>query len=363
MTRISAAAAAALIVTTTTVSAGGLDRSGQPIAALFESGNYAEIGFGLVQPSVSGTFTHPLAGELGSGNMAEDYSQLTFALKMDLNDRLSLALILDQPYGANIDYADTDTGYPLAGTYADLRSQALTALLRYRISDRFSVHGGIRSVGMDADLQVSSPGGVYAARFESDRALGYVVGAAYEIPDIALRAALTYSSATDFSNPTTILVAPGVWAPVADTEFTMPQQIALDFQTGIAANTLLMAQIRWVDWTETEISPALYPANPLVSYEEDRVTYTVGVGRRFSDAFSGAISVSYEEDQGLFVSNLSPTDGLVSIQIGGSYTVDNVELSGGVRYIMLGDATTDGIGAEFADNSGLAIGLSVGYHF
>ena len=43
--------------------------------------------------------------------------------------------------------------------------------------------------------------------------------------------------------------------------------------------------------------------------------------------------------------------------------MNNVELSGGIRYIMVGDATTETIGAEFADNSGLAIGMSVGYHF
>ena len=361
MTRISAAAAAALFLTTTALSAGGLDRSGQPISALFETGSYAELGFGLVQPSVSGTFTHPLAGELASGSVANDYSQLTFALKMDLNEQLSLALILDQPYGAAVEYSQA--GYPLNGTFADLRSQALTALLRYKINDRFSVHGGVRSVGMEADLQVSSPAGTYAAEFDNDRAIGYIVGAAYEIPDIALRVALTYSSETEFSNPTSVMGATGAWAPVANTEFVMPQQIALDFQTGIAANTLLMGQIRWVEWTATEISPQGYPGNPLVSYSDDRITYTVGIGRKFSDSFSGAISVSYEEDQGNLVSNLSPTDGSLSIQIGGSYTMNNVELSGGIRYIMVGDATTETIGAEFADNSGLAIGMSVGYHF
>ncbi len=363
MTRISAAAAAALLLTTTALSAGGLDRSGQPIGALFETGNYAELGFGMVQPSVSGTFTHPVAGDFSSGNVADDYTQLTFALKMDLNEQLSLALILDQPYGAAVNYGNTDPGYPLAGTFADLRSQALTALLRYKISDRFSIHGGIRSVGMEAELQVSSPAGTYAAEFENARAVGYIAGAAYEIPDIALRVALTYSSETEFSNPTNVMVAPGVWAPVANTEYVMPQQIALDFQTGIAANTLLMGQVRWVEWTATEISPQGYPNNPLVSYSDDRITYTLGIGRKFSDSFSGAISVSYEEDQGNLVSNLSPSDGQIGIQIGGSYTMDNVELTGGIRYIMVGDAVTESIGADFAGNSALAIGLSVGYHF
>lgn len=361
MTRITAATAALLLtggaLTGTALSAGGLDRSGQPIGALFEEGNFAELGFGLVQPEVSGI----VGGVLGSGNMVQDYTQFTFSLKMDVNDRLSFALILDQPYGANIAYDDTDPGYPLAGTTADLRSGALTALARYRINDRFSIHGGLRAVSMEADLTVVSPAGTYDAQFESDTALGYVVGAAYEIPDIALRVALTYSSATEFSNVTHVTGVPDAMVP--NTEFSMPQSVSLDFQSGIAADTLLFGQIRWVDWTETDISPAFYPGNPLVSYEKDRITYTVGVGRRFSDAFSGAISVSYEEDQDLFVSNLSPTDGQLSVQVGGTYTVNNIELTGGVRYIRLGDAITDSIGADFADNDVIALGLSVGYRF
>lgn len=185
-----AVATAAMLLSGTALSAGALDRSGQPIGALFETGNFVELGFSLVQPEVSGTFTAPL-GSAGSGNMAGDYTSFSLSLKTDINDALSFALILDQPYGANVDYTHTDPGYPLAGTTAEFRSSAITALARYRLNDRFSIHGGIRSIGIDADLTVASPGGTYVADFATDRALGYVVGAAYEIPDIALRVALT----------------------------------------------------------------------------------------------------------------------------------------------------------------------------
>lgn len=357
-----AAATAALLASGTALSAGALDRSGQPIGVLFEQGNFVELGFGLVRPEVSGVFSSPL-GSAGSGNMAGDYTSLSLSLKTDINEALSFALILDQPYGANVAYTETDPGYPLSGTTAEFRSTAITALARYRLNDRFSIHGGIRSIGIDADLSVVSPGGTYTATFDSDRALGYVVGAAYEIPDIALRVALTYSSATDFSHGTQVMVAPGVMAPVPATEYTMPQSVTLDFQSGIAANTLLFGSIRWADWSETVISPFGYPDNPLVFYEEDFVTYTLGVGRKFSDSFSGAISISYEAAQDLPVSNLGPTDGQLALQVGGTYTMGDVELTGGVRYVMLGDGTTRSLGAEFADNSALAVGMSVAYRF
>jgi len=90
----------------------------------------------------------------------------------------------------------------------------------------------------------------------------------------------------------------------------------------------------------------------------------LGFGRKFSDKFSGAVSVGYEKQLGGAVSNLSAKDGYTSISVGGTYTLDNgIELTGGVRYIMVGDATTEAIGAVFADNSAVAVGLKVAYNF
>ncbi|MFT6169527.1 MAG: hypothetical protein ACJAR9_001646, partial [Celeribacter sp.] len=76
--------AAGLAVTTTGAFAGGIDRSGQSISALFEDGNYLEFSFGSVSPNVSGVQTGafgsivPGIGQ-SSGNMAADYTQLGFA--------------------------------------------------------------------------------------------------------------------------------------------------------------------------------------------------------------------------------------------------------------------------------------------
>lgn len=350
----------AVLLAGTAVHAGALDRSGGSVGALFDAGNVVELSFGRIMPQVSGSVG---GGAVGSGNMAVDYATVGLSIKTDVTEDLSFALILDRPFGADIAYDSSDAGYPLAGSSAQFRSQGMTALVRYRLSERFSIHGGLRSVSIDADLTVASPGGTYVAEFDRDTDAGYVVGAAFAIPDIALRVALTYASELAFSNTTRVLAAPGVFVPVADTDYTMPQQVTLDFQTGIAENTLLFGSIRWADWSETEISPALYPRNPVVDYDNDFTTYTVGIGRRFSEAFAGALSVTYEEQTGDPVSDLGPTDGELSLQVGGTYTMGDVDLTAGVRYVMIGDATTRGAGAEFSDNSALAVGMSVAYRF
>ncbi len=355
---------AALLLCSTAALAGGLDRSGQSIGALFEDGNMVELSFGSVMPSVNGTFTHPVFGGFDSGNVGASYTQTSLSLKMDLNEKVSFAFIIDQPFGASVDYGDADAGYPIGGSIAEFRSTGLTLAGRYKFNDNFSVHAGLRQIGIDADVTVVTPAGAYVANYDKDTATGYLIGAAYERPDIALRVALTYNSATEFSHATQLQVAPGVFAPVANTEYTLPQSVNLDFQTGVAANTLVFGSIRWAEWTETEINSFAYPGNPLVGYDHDTISYSIGIGRKFSDQFSGAISVGYEAATGDLADNLAPTDGYTSIQVGGTYKItDALELTGGVRYIMLGDATTEGFGAEFADNTALAYGVSIGYRF
>ncbi len=342
---------AALLMTTTTAGAGGLDRSGQPISVIFENGNYAELSFGYVMPSVNG-----VAGGVDSGNMAPDYSQIASAAKWDINDKLSFALIVDQAVGATVGY--TNPAYPAIGvSTANLSGVEITALARYKFSDRFSLHGGARVVQMSGDVNLFN--GTYVADFADDTDVGFVVGGAFEIPDIALRVALTYSSETSFSNDTTLF-----GAPVAPTVYTLPQSVNLDFQSGVAADTLVFGSIRWADWTSTSINSFGYPFNPLVDYSRDVYTYTLGVGRKFNDKFSGSLAMTYESSDGLLTSNLDPTDGRFSVQIGGSYALaDNVKLSGGVRYIKIGDAVTETVGGVFNDNSAVAIGLKVGYTF
>ena len=363
------ATAAVMALAASAASAGGIERTAQSIDPLFADGNYFEFSFGKVKPEVSGT-----AGGASSGDMAADYSQLAFAYKHQFSDKLSFALIYDQPYGADVAYP-SGTGYPFAGATADLNTTALTGILRYQLGERFSVHGGVRHQQMDAEISIPLLAGVpagYTATGASDDGTGYLVGVAYEIPDIALRVALTYNSAIDHQNPTSEGAGFGALTLDSTTSITTPQSVNLDFQTGIAEDTLLFGGVRWVDWSEFDITPALFttavsPGGSLVSYDNDSYTYNIGVGRRFSENFSGSVSVSYEKSNGGFASNLGPTDGKVGVTLGGRYTMDNITISGGINYTWIGDAntvaTTTPTISSFTNNSAIGVGLRVGVTF
>ena len=76
-------------------------------------------------------------------------------------------------------------------------------------------------------------------------------------------------------------------------------------------------------------------------------------------------TVTYEAPSGNDVSAFAATDGTLQFGVGGTYRVsDMIEVAGGVSYIMPDDATVDtGSGAEFEDNSAIALGGRVGIYF
>ncbi|WP_333817632.1 hypothetical protein [Tabrizicola sp.] len=349
-------ASTALAAAATGAYAGGVERSTQSVAILFEQGRYVELSYGHFDPTVEGAVG---AGTVSSGDMAGSYNSWSLGYKMDIGDRMALALILDQPIGANVDYPASAFPYPLAGSTAELTSSAITALLRYKFENNVSVYGGLRYETVHGEVSLPFLG--YTLNTNHDSELGYVVGVSWEKPEIAARVALTYNSAITHDLES---VEGGIATSGFETE--VPQSVNLEFQTGIAKDTLLFGSIRWVDWTAFIIDPPGYPAplGNLVDYASDRVTYNLGIGRRFNDNWSGAVTIGYEKSDGSTTGNLGPTDGMKSIGLAAIYTVDNMKITGGIRYVDLGDATTNPpVSGVFTGNSGIGVGLKIGYSF
>jgi len=330
-----------------------LDRSGQSINALFEAGNHVELSFGSVSPSVSGTGPGSAGASTPTGNVAQSYTQVGAAYKRQLKESTSIAIIFDQPFGADVNYADA--GYALSGSAASVTSTGLTLLGRQILDEHFSVHGGLRYVSVKGKYnrpQTSLP--AYSSTYSSGSGTGFVVGGAYESKDIALRLAVTYSGEIDLALP----------GSAGSLTTTLPESFNVDFQTGIAADTLLLASVRHVNWNGFSLNDDDPNAGTLVKYDSDVSTYSIGIGRRFSDQLSGSLTIGYEAAKDEKVSDLGPTDGNVSYAIGGAYTLENgVKISGGIRYVDFGDAVTKLVNATFADNSAVGLGLKIGYTF
>lgn len=353
-------ASVAVIAGATGAMAGGIDRSGQGLGALFEKGRYMELSFGLVSPTVDGRD----AAAQPTGDVAGTHSQLGFSYKYDINDQTSMALIIDQPFGADISYALTSP--VLGGTLAKAETWGVSGILRYKFNETFSVHGGLKMHYAEGNIRLQGlaygPLSGYSVNLAGDWAPGYLIGVAFEKPEIALRVALTYNSAITHKFDTTQTLAPTVTVTEVDT----PQSVNLDFQTGVAKDTLVFGSIRWADWSNFKIDPPGFPGDGLVDLE-DTVTYTLGIGRRFNETWAGSVSLSYEpKGTDPLVSPLAPTDGRFGATVGASYTKDNMKVSAGVNYTWLGDAQPQTSGtarASMTDNTAIGIGVKVGWSF
>ncbi|GGG75283.1 membrane protein [Salipiger pallidus] len=379
--------AAALALTTGAAQAGGIERTSQSLMILFETGNLLEFSLGKASPELSGrniAFVEGLPVE-DIDNVGKDFWLPSFALKYDVNDRWALALIYDRPWGADVEYGGENPVF--GGTTAEANTHTITALAKYQFNDNFSAFGGLRfqQAGGDIHLEGIAYGPVtgYDVSLDDDWAAGYVVGAAYELPDIALRVALSYQSEITHDMETRErgpLVDPDGPGPIpalpllnasGETEVKTPESWNLDFQTGIAQDTLLFGSVRWVHHSQFRVDPAAFTAvtgDGLIDLE-DTTTWTLGVGRKFNDKFSGAVSVTYEAPGDELVSPLAPKTGYTQLRLAGTYNInEQLSVSGGVSHFWLGDAkpetsTPDVARASFDDNTAWGVGAKITYRF
>ncbi|MCL6281968.1 outer membrane protein transport protein [Ruegeria sp. 2012CJ41-6] len=356
--------------------AGGVDRSGQGINLIFEPGTVIQAGLSWTSPRISGSIAadapNNATGEYRpSGNVARNFWIPQGGYKTAINDQIDVALIYDEPYGADILYPvkwpfSGETGGNTQQLSAKAKAESLTGILRYKFDNGFSAIGGIRAQRLHADVRV--PGipapGVDMYNINTDKPIdfGYVVGVAWEKPEIAARVSLTYNSAIkhdlDQTETTSALDVKST------SEVKSPQSVNLDFQTGVAADTLVFGRIRWVDWRQLVWNAPVYDSifqEPIVKFGGSTTTYTLGVARQITPEFAGAIEIQYEDALDTIQTDLGPNDGFWAIGIGGTYDFGDTKLSGGIQYTDVGDATTD-IGGKFKNNHAWSVGIQVTHY-
>lgn len=380
------------LIPTTSVFAAGLDRSGQSILPFLQSGNYAETSISVLDPSVSGKSNNGATVT----DMADDYYFPSAALKVQATDHFSFGLLYDQPYGADSQYSSDlgAFGDSTEGTSVKVRTNNLSLIVGYQPTENWNIYAG--PVYQTVKGNVSLRGTAYSLLsgynidLKEDDAFGWLAGAAYQIPEIALKAAITYRSEIkhelDTTETSNVYIPPNYLPTLpsgidlrsisSQTEVVTPQSVNLDFQTGIAKDTLAFANVRWVHWDQFAVSPAALAsasklakgkAQNLIDYSDDQISATVGVGHKFTSKWSGSASVGWDSGAGNPVTTLGPVEGFWSVGLGGQYSpAENYFVQAGVKYFWLGDAkaqTGGTVVGDFSDNDAIAYGLKFGYKF
>lgn len=322
--------------------AGGLERSSQDFDILFEPGNVVETGATFVTPqrklkNIRGNVfpVNPVPGQ-NTGKPFEtevdegkSYWVPKISAKFQLTDDLACAAQYRQPWGI-----DTDSGINNARMFSAITQKissndyGLNCSYRFAAGDKgfFRLLGGVsyqELKGKQTKISALSTSSFANSKLDvDDSAIGWRLGAAYEIPEIALRATLVYQSKVSYDLEGTVNVAP-IGAPVSFTapvngSVATPQSVEFKFQTGIAPDWLALGSVKWTDWSSITSVDFINTGNPafiipvgqkvtsLDLYYKDGWTVMGGVGHKFNDQWSGAATVTW--DRGTTTGLTSQTD-------------------------------------------------------
>ena len=336
------------------VQAGGFDRTGQDTSIMLKEGSMVEITSVSVNPKVTGTYT---TGGASTGEVAPNYSFTNLGFRTKVSDNFAIAIIQDSPFGAEINW----TSGTYNGTKAEVKSTATTMLTSYDM-DNVTVYGGLKNQSLSASASVPLVD-TYTITSTADSSVGYVLGAAFENPEIAMRVALTYHSKINH-DIAVVENRASITAASSTLRVTSPESFNLDFQTGIAANTLLFGTIRQVKWTQMSLCPEnylAYASKCLKDFQNNTTSYTLGLGRNFSDHWSGAVTYGNEAATTDTVSALSPTNGYNKMGLGVTYTGEQATVTLGMQKINNGDVAVTYI--PMSGNTTVVTALKIGFKF
>ena len=433
----------ALSLAISSAHAAGIEYSKQSVAPFFEPGNYAELSYAYVDPKIEGT---DAAGNK-IGDMMDDFDLPGAAIKIAPTANTALALIYEQPFGVDTKYpAGNIFNNSMGTTEARVETTGITLLGGGKISNNVWLYGGLEYQTLKGNITGAQPVGLttavsqvgkvlglstadyynlvdkqnngtitpnesatldmvnglastvaeaptyYTLDFENENTLVPVIGMAYEKPEIALRASLTYRAPAKYQvsgveNLQVILppiaggdgVTPGpatdeVPLPLAGkTEVKMPQSVNFDFQTGLSEKHQLLGMVnaRWVDWSNFNVAPPLATLStqePLAAYKKDGYAVEVALGKQFNPKVSGEVRLGYDHGTGAPLSLLGPYDSIKSLGLSAQYKLtEQLSVSAGGQYMWFEggpvDTKVDGRVANIDDGTGYALGMKLGYHF
>ncbi|QGG90341.1 transporter [Agrobacterium sp. MA01] len=320
--------------------AGGLERGGYNIDLLFDPGQYVfESGVTYVAPqrkikNVVDTNTANTIG--GGGNLtgrpteaddSENYFVPRIGFKATLMEGVDCLADYSQPWGAH-----TKPGTNWAGANQNVETKVNSHNYGLTCSYKFDVGPGqLRVIGggfyqqLDGFKErivfnpnsgfIGSLSGLGRLNLEGD-GYGWRIGAAYEIPEYALRASLVYNSEVELDEITGNLDLRGLPVNFGGNQLagrdtavygstTMPDSLELKVQSGIAPDWLAFGSVKWTDWSQlqsipfcvvgtTSCSRTTPQATSLDLIYRDGWTVSGGIGHKLNEQWSVAGSVTWD---------------------------------------------------------------------
>lgn len=292
--------------------AGGFSRGTADTAIIYEDGT--------VDFRVGDTFVSPhrafdtIAGAAATDSAySNNYSIPSAAVKVRMSDSFSCAATYTQPFGGDSTYGRQSQIADATADVAAGRAQNAVKTAAFTSDEAGALCAYNTGVGPG---NMYFLGGVFVQNFKYNEsktlgtltlndqsAFGYRIGAAYEIKEYALRGEIMYRSQVDhdpegqFTSSGLIPGLPlGTKLPASGAG-SLPQSLEVSFQTGIAPDWLAFGSVKWTDWSVFDVLNYKITgigAQTKEYYWQDGWTVSGGIGHKFTDDISGAVSLTWD---------------------------------------------------------------------
>ncbi|WP_449414558.1 OmpP1/FadL family transporter [Ochrobactrum teleogrylli] len=391
--------------------AGAFETSSQDFDILFEQGNAVDTSAIYVAPQrrltkIGGSVASDTNGGINpaTGRPFEKGIEEAKGLwvpkisaKFDLTSDLACAAQYRQPWGI-----DTDAGIETVHSYTSIEQKITSNDYGVNCAYRFDAGamGYFRILGGVSYQELRgqqtrmvphfsrNPDGIPGSPFRAasldadDQSFGWRIGAAYEIPEYAIRASIVYQSAVKYGLEGTVdnlILNPitGRGEPIdVSSDVATPQSVEFKFQGGITPGWLAFGSVEWMDWSsvtsvdfvaaDSAVLPIGTRVTSLNLYYQDGWTLRGGVAHTFDNHWSLDGTLTW--DRGTSTGLTTQTD-LWLFSLGAGYKPsDQVEfrLAGAAGWLVSGKVDTtlaDGerslLGSEGVLDDDFVSGLSL----
>ncbi len=328
----------------------------QDYSFILDSGNSISVSISRASPKVTGNYPDGSA----ISNPYASVSATQIEAKWDYKGT-SLGISTGSPYFGELTYTDGI----LTNSGAKVTSNETAIIASRSVGDGFKFFGGIRLNQFKATIDRAFVPGVYKYEVDTGTSTGFAVGAAYEVPQIMLRASIQYNTEIKHKNAKETETVANVSSETTPNDMIAPSSMIIKLRSALSPRLLAYANWRSSQYKDFVVSGTLGGElhNP-----ESGSDLTVGIALKVNDKLNVALGGArgQSKDTGGLASPLAPYKGTSTQFLGASFKInDQVELNAAYSLTSFGDANANVISGTgvFEDNKSSRVTLGTKINF